>query len=117
VESETVELKQVQLYFSGHDHGLQHVRLRDGSPTPAFFVSGGGGYRLHHSLKDEADGYANALAEPAFARGQFGFATVALNTSHAEVQFVLAKNGETAYEHTIAQQSGRGRPDSGGART
>lgn len=57
----------VHAYFSGHDHNLQHVSLRQsdsapgvgGAPNPTstggpeMFVSGAGGYKLHSEMKAE----------------------------------------------------------------
>ena len=61
----------VHLYFSGHDHGLQHVK--HASVTgPDLYVSGAGGYRLHPQLKDESDAAINKQASSLFKLAEFG---------------------------------------------
>ena len=40
------------VWFNGHDHGLQHIERFQ----KHYFVSGGGGFKLHPTLKATADG-------------------------------------------------------------
>ena len=56
----------VHAYLNGHDHSLQHLS-EEGQAWPQFFVSGGGGYGLHHKLKRAAKA-KEARAEVAKAR-------------------------------------------------
>jgi len=117
----------VQIYFSGHDHSLQHVQLKPSALTgikakvaalaaaqgrggrhdhgvlasraPDFFVSGAGGYRLHPVLKQDADPAPNEHADSVFAASTFGFATAVLSRGEFELEFIAA-NGSRIYKVT-----------------
>lgn len=93
----------VQAYFSGHDHSLQHVRLRSSRKIggPDFFVSGGGGYRLHPELKSDADTKPNKKAKSVFAASTFGFAAVELSRESLILRFI-AVNGSEIYSMSRA---------------
>ena len=103
----------VDMYFSGHDHSLQHhqpipLRRSIGTGYVDYFVSGGGGYDLHKALKKSADGARKATpaekrkgqrgqrfvsdlnidyVDTKFARGVFGFMTVDIKGDEANVSF------------------------------
>jgi len=51
--------KQVDIYFSGHDHALQYIQASN-PEDPLFFVSGAGGYPLHSTMVPESFAQFNA---------------------------------------------------------
>ena len=78
------------LWFNGHDHGLQHLQNDHNDVTNHYFVSGGGGYQLHPTLKLSADGaykdeqgqVQSTLNKDVFVRFKkscYGFMTVQFN--------------------------------------
>ena len=88
-----MDFHKVAAYFSGHDHGLQHIEFKAGPrrgrgrhPTE-FFVSGGGGYELHPELKPEADSELNDPVESKFFASTHGFMTVTATAAQLDVEF------------------------------
>lgn len=74
----------VHVYFSGHDHSLQHIRRSlDPGWRPHYFVSGAGGYRVHQLEP-------NALSDPDLIRGEMvnGFMWVRATSQSLRVQFI-----------------------------
>ena len=72
------------------DHGLQHLQNDHNDVTNHYFVSGGGGYHLHPTLKLSADGaykdeqgqVQSTLNKDVFVRFKkscYGFMTVQFN--------------------------------------
>eukprot|EP00041_Stephanoeca_diplocostata_P029370 m.864988 g.864988 ORF g.864988 m.864988 type:complete len:421 (+) comp23548_c0_seq1:422-1684(+) len=101
----------VDVYFSGHDHGLQHIHASEPRPPrapslPEFFVVGGGGYPLHaKGLKPDADRSTNHLARPRFAHAMFGFADVKVIAGTMHVDFIAAANGSVVYSVAVPLRS------------
>lgn len=79
-------------YFSGHDHGLQHLRPRtsraDVVTRPDLFVSAGGGYHVHTELKPDADRSLNAAADSVFRRSVHGFAVVRITYDELKLKYI-----------------------------
>jgi tartrate-resistant acid phosphatase type 5 len=101
------------LWFNGHDHGLQHIQ----KDKNHYFVSGGGGYKLHPTLKSSADGayvdeegtmksILNKNAHVAFKKSCHGFITVQLsNDGRGIVRFHESENGINDEANIIYQVS------------
>lgn len=97
----------VAAYFSGHDHNLQHI-VPDASSGRAveYFVSGGGGYRLHPGLKPEVDPGLNEGVQSVFRETAHGFASVEVSKAALQVTFV--SDGGVELYHTSIPSRGRG---------
>lgn len=92
----------VQLYFCGHDHGLQHTKAKSGA-GPDMFVSGGGGYRIHPGLKDDADAQVNVDGQSIFKDAVHGFGL--LNITHDQAVFNYVNlEGEWVYKAVVEQK-------------
>jgi hypothetical protein len=93
------------LWFNGHDHGLQHIQRQ----ANHYFVSGGGGFKIHHGLKHTADGaYKDTQVdrvrskwnelenvEVRFSKGCHGFMNVQLHPDgNGEVEIFESVQGE-----------------------
>jgi predicted MPP superfamily phosphohydrolase len=79
---------KVDVYLSGHDHNLQHLKLEGGVQ---FFVSGGGGADTYRT-----DPYERAL----FVKEGYGFTVIEADKKEMKVRFI-DKNGNQLYEYTL----------------
>ena len=94
------------IWFNGHDHSLQHIQRRHVN----YFISGGGGFKLHPQLKTTADGAYiekgtsmirskwNELPDVdiKFQKASFGFLKVEIDQGRAHVAMYESKPDETA---------------------
>jgi len=99
---------QVHIYFSGHDHALQHIHHkhkqqqqsdRDSDSDewePHFFVSGAGGY-VPHSARPSAYDNDDLLS----LNLTNGFMWVVVDSKALNVKFVEATGGTTVYQTQV----------------
>ena len=119
-----LERHEVDFYFNGHDHSMQHLRPKGAARgTTNYFVSGAGGYELHPRLKKDADGarpssgphgrkYVSTLnddVDELFSRAAFGFMSVSIEGDHAWVTAYDANDGNPVPVYHTQSHSNRGR--------
>eukprot|EP00730_Choanoeca_flexa_P004693 TRINITY_DN11774_c0_g1_i2.p1 TRINITY_DN11774_c0_g1~~TRINITY_DN11774_c0_g1_i2.p1 ORF type:complete len:345 (+),score=83.53 TRINITY_DN11774_c0_g1_i2:128-1162(+) len=90
----------VDVYFNGHDHSLQHLVLKQPKSGPHFVISGAGGYEAHPELKRAAAGYLNRQINPVFRKAVHGFVTAELSAEELQLKF-LDTNGGVLYQTEI----------------
>lgn len=75
---------KVHIYFSGHDHCMQHIRKSiDTAWRPHYFVSGAGGYRTHFLFPD-----SRSDAKLIHAAMTNGFMYVKAMDDRVQIQFI-----------------------------
>ncbi|MGE5609315.1 MAG: metallophosphoesterase [Bacillota bacterium] len=84
---------KVDFYFCGHDHTLQHLRLKDW-PTNFVIVGGGGQKRMPLYRDDRGP----------FGRSLYGFAHVRVSASAVAVKLIDGLTGKTVHEFAENRQ-------------
>ena len=90
----------VHVYFSGHDHNMQH--LRSGAhPGTQFVVSGGGGALLNLYDEDNDEALRKTYdVTTAFMDVMWGFVGVRVTAQQLRLQYV-DEDAVVVYEHTV----------------
>eukprot|EP00633_Aureoumbra_lagunensis_P002267 CAMPEP_0197291244 /NCGR_PEP_ID=MMETSP0890-20130614/11774_1 /TAXON_ID=44058 ORGANISM="Aureoumbra lagunensis, Strain CCMP1510" /NCGR_SAMPLE_ID=MMETSP0890 /ASSEMBLY_ACC=CAM_ASM_000533 /LENGTH=305 /DNA_ID=CAMNT_0042763895 /DNA_START=245 /DNA_END=1162 /DNA_ORIENTATION=- len=87
-----LEKYNVSVYFSGHDHVLQHI-----SKSGVNFLGSGAGARKHDGINESYDGLVHA------DQSKYGFMAHKLTTTKFETVFVVSDDGKAkeTYNFTI----------------
>ncbi|EDQ86606.1 uncharacterized protein MONBRDRAFT_27973 [Monosiga brevicollis MX1] len=84
----------VDVYFNGHDHSLQHMVLATANTSnlaearPHFIISGAGGYELQPELKPEAQKQLNVGSNLVYGAATPGFVQAVLTAERLRLRFV-----------------------------
>eukprot|EP00045_Choanoeca_perplexa_P005471 m.46343 g.46343 ORF g.46343 m.46343 type:complete len:346 (+) comp13140_c0_seq1:163-1200(+) len=91
---------EVDVYFNGHDHSLQHLVPLHPLKGPHFVISGAGGYEAHAELSRKAAGYLNKQVDTIFRKATHGFVTAELDAKRLVLKFIDL-NGGVMYQTEI----------------
>lgn len=81
---------RADVYFTGHDHGMQHLKPEG---NLHFFVAGSGGARPYPIFPNERS---------MFGRSAFGFAVLEADAKRLKVEFIGA-DGNQLYEYALTK--------------